>query len=145
MKTSTIIGVVVAVIIIAGVWYWWSWGGMQTLVPAPAQQGTDTNTPSPALMSQYVDGNLLLGSDSNATLGKYLIAYNGMTLYMYTKDTAGVSNCSGQCAVSWPPYTIASRSALANLQAGITGKVGTITRADGTMQVTYNNEPLYFW
>jgi predicted lipoprotein with Yx(FWY)xxD motif len=95
--------------------------------------------------AQYVSGNLLLGADATTTLGKYLIAYNGMTLYTYSKDKTGTSTCSDQCAVNWPPYVVASADSLSNIQAGVTGKVGTITRADGSMQVTYNGKPLYFF
>ncbi len=95
--------------------------------------------------SQYIEGNLLLGTDATSTLGTYLIGYNGMTLYRYAPDAANISNCSGGCATTWPPYTIASTSALANIQAGITGKVSSIVRADGTMQVTYKGQPLYFY
>jgi predicted lipoprotein with Yx(FWY)xxD motif len=92
----------------------------------------------------YVPGNLLLGLGATTT-GQYLIADNGMTLYTYANDTTDTSNCTSQCAVTWPPYTIDSADELANLQAGIGGKAGFITRADGSMQVTYNGMPVYFY
>ena len=97
---------------------------------------------NPAL---YVDGNLLLGADATTTLGKYLIGYNGMTLYTFTKDKVGTSTCYGQCAENWLPYVVEATSSLANIQAGITGKVGSITRTDGTIQVMYKGWPLYFF
>ncbi len=95
--------------------------------------------------SEYAAGNLLLGSNSNTKLGKYLIGSNAMTLYVYAKDSANVSNCAGGCAAAWPPYTVPNVSVLTNLQAGVSGKVATITRAEGTLQVTYNGAPLYFF
>jgi predicted lipoprotein with Yx(FWY)xxD motif len=88
---------------------------------------------------------LLLGTDSNAKVGAHLIGFNGMTLYRYTKDSANVSNCTGQCAVNWPPYVVPSTDALGNIQAGVKGKVGSTNRADGSIQVTYNGSPLYFY
>ena len=39
----------------------------------------------------------------DAKLGRILTGNQGMTLYLYTKDTPGVTNCYGQCAVAWPP------------------------------------------
>jgi predicted lipoprotein with Yx(FWY)xxD motif len=80
----------------------------------------------------------------NADLGTFLVGPNGMTLYIFTKDTPGVSNCSGDCAAKWPPLTVAA-GATPTLQLGLMGKLGTITRADGTTQVTFNDMPLYYW
>jgi predicted lipoprotein with Yx(FWY)xxD motif len=141
------IGIIVAVALIGGGWFWWS--SMPHAVPAGSAQlntmPTSNTTSTTSDGSSYVEGNLLLGTDATSSLGTYLIAFNGMTLYMYTKDTAGVSNCTGPCAVIWPPYTISSAAALQNVQAGIPGKAGAITRADGSMQVTYKGQPLYFY
>ncbi len=109
---------------------------------APAQDTTTNTNPTG---SDYTPGNLLLGLDTSDSVGTYLIASNGMTLYTYNKDTTGVSNCTGGCASAWPPYTVTDISVLGNLEAGVTGTAGTITRADGTMQVTYNGMPLYFF
>ncbi len=92
--------------------------------------------------------NLTLGLDSDATLGTHLIAYNGMTLYTYSKDEPKVSNCIGQCAANWPPYTFATKvgdEVLTQVQHGVIGAIGLIDRADGSYQVTYNDMPLYFY
>jgi predicted lipoprotein with Yx(FWY)xxD motif len=62
----------------------------------------------------------------------------GFTLYSFAPDTAGTSKCSGSCAVYWPPVT-----APATAGPGVTGKLGTITRSDGSTQATYNGHPLY--
>lgn len=90
--------------------------------------------------------NLILGVSANQALGTYLSAYNGMTVYTYAPDkqAPGTSQCTGGCAAIWPPYTVKSASDI-HVSAATTGKVGTITRADGSLQVTYNGTPLYFY
>jgi predicted lipoprotein with Yx(FWY)xxD motif len=65
-----------------------------------------------------------------------------MTLYLYTQDTANTSTCTGSCAASWPPF-LTNGAPVAG--TGVTASMlGTITRADGTTQVTYNGFPLYY-
>lgn len=61
----------------------------------------------------------------------------GHTLYTYSKDTKGNSNCGGACAQRWPPYLAA-----ADDPGG--GFFTVITRDDGRRQWTYNGQPLYF-
>jgi predicted lipoprotein with Yx(FWY)xxD motif len=80
----------------------------------------------------------------NDTLGNILVGPAGMTLYIFTNDTPGVSVCSGDCAVAWPPLTVASADDVVVGQV-LPGEVGTITRDDGSIQVTYNGWPLYYW
>jgi predicted lipoprotein with Yx(FWY)xxD motif len=76
------------------------------------------------------------------TLGTFLTDANGMTLYMFTRDSPNVSVCEGDCAVAWPPFSVEGDL---TLPEGVEGTLGTITRADGTTQVTYNEMPLYYW
>jgi predicted lipoprotein with Yx(FWY)xxD motif len=80
----------------------------------------------------------------NEELGEFLVAANGLTLYTFTEDEPGVSNCTGECAASWTPYTLRPGVKLA-LGEGLTGELDTIEREDGSLQVTYNGMPLYFW
>jgi predicted lipoprotein with Yx(FWY)xxD motif len=75
-------------------------------------------------------------------MGTYLTDGSGRTLYMFAADSAGKSNCSGGCASFWPPLTGSSATAMSGAQAGM---VGTITRSDGTKQVTYDGHPLYYF
>ncbi|WP_427005116.1 COG4315 family predicted lipoprotein [Pseudarthrobacter sp. H2] len=65
-----------------------------------------------------------------------------MTAYYFDKDTAnsGKSACTGGCAAMWPAVKAASSRPEVD---GVTGKAGTITRDDGTMQVTVNGLPVY--
>jgi predicted lipoprotein with Yx(FWY)xxD motif len=72
---------------------------------------------------------------------------NGMTVYTFTSDTAGSgkSACSGGCLTKWPALTVAA-GATTTAGSGVTGQLGTITRVDdGSLQVTYNGLPLYFF
>jgi predicted lipoprotein with Yx(FWY)xxD motif len=75
-------------------------------------------------------------------LGEFLTDAEGMTLYLFTKDEPGVSNCSGDCLANWPAFTAEEPL---TLPEGVPGTLGTITRDDGTTQVTYNDWPLYYW
>src|SRR5262249_60158973 len=69
-----------------------------------------------------------------------LITVKGFILYWFAPDIFTRSNCNGTCAGYWPPVTVTGTSAPG---PGVTGKLGTIKRSDGTIQVTYNGHPLY--
>jgi predicted lipoprotein with Yx(FWY)xxD motif len=81
---------------------------------------------------------------ATTSIGTVLVGPNGLTLYTHTGDTATSSTCTGGCATAWPPLTVtAGSNALPG--TGVTGTLATLTRADGTTQVTYNGKPLYGW
>ncbi len=76
------------------------------------------------------------GTTRQTGLGEVFTDADGMTLYTYDTDTPGKSNCTGLCAVFWPPVIAADT-------AKSTGRFTTITRDDGTKQWAYNGKPLY--
>jgi predicted lipoprotein with Yx(FWY)xxD motif len=65
------------------------------------------------------------------------------TLYLFTADTSKTSKCTGTCAIIWPPVLTTTPPAATGKAKG--AKLGVIQRADGTFQVTYNGQPLYFF
>lgn len=70
--------------------------------------------------------------------GKVLTNQQGMTLYVFDKDSPGKSACNGPCATNWPPLT-ASGAAMAM------GDYTVVTRDDGARQWAYKGRPLYNW
>jgi predicted lipoprotein with Yx(FWY)xxD motif len=75
--------------------------------------------------------------------GKVLFAGNGRALYLFTSDTPGTSNCSGECAAAWPPFYARGKLVAGK---GVNRKLlGRTTRPDGRKQVTYKGHPLYFY
>ncbi len=62
----------------------------------------------------------------------------GFTLYWFVPDTSTTSKCNGSCATFWPPV-----KGPVTAGPGVTGKLGTITRSDGSVQASYNGHPLY--
>jgi predicted lipoprotein with Yx(FWY)xxD motif len=62
----------------------------------------------------------------------------GLTLYWFAPDTPVRSVCNGACAQYWPPVT-----GPATAGQGVTGRLGTITRSDGSKQASYDGHPLY--
>ncbi|MBM7456384.1 putative lipoprotein with Yx(FWY)xxD motif [Oceanisphaera litoralis] len=70
--------------------------------------------------------------------GEILTNEVGMSLYVFDKDQAGVSNCNDKCADNWPPLAAASDDTA-------DGDYGIVTRADGSLQWSYKGQPLYLW
>jgi predicted lipoprotein with Yx(FWY)xxD motif len=64
-----------------------------------------------------------------------------MTVYLFEADKGQSSSCSGECASVWPPV---SGRPQATGQA-MSSDLGTITRPDGTTQVTYKGHLLYLY
>lgn len=75
--------------------------------------------------------------------GKYLVGSTGRALYLWVADPGGKSVCAGACAKFWPPLLTKTAPTAAG---GVTAaQLGTITRSNGSMQVTYNGHPLYYF
>jgi predicted lipoprotein with Yx(FWY)xxD motif len=116
-----------------------------TALVAAACSGTSSSasssTSTPATSGQ-TSANVAMST--KGTVGAVLVSSNGHTLYHLTTDTAGNSTCTGSCAQLWPPMTVPSGT-MPTAAAGMSGTLGTISRSDGTTQVTYNGEPLYWY
>ncbi len=80
----------------------------------------------------------------DAQLGHFLTDDAGMTLYVFSNDEPGVSNCSGNCAVNWPPVIVDSETVMTSPLA-LPGAFATVAREDGALQLTYDGWPLYGW
>lgn len=89
---------------------------------------------------------LQLAIDSNGQ--PYLTDENGNSLYIYTLDIRGFSNCAStgaaSCLSTWPALTESEGSTL-TATSDITGALGLITRIDGLKQVTIAGLPLYYF
>jgi predicted lipoprotein with Yx(FWY)xxD motif len=72
--------------------------------------------------------------------GTVLVNAKGLTLYWFAIDTPTKSNCNGGCATFWPPVPGNEKVASGT---SLPGKFGTITRSDGSKQLTYAGHPLY--
>ena len=122
---------------------WWAAGLVVVALGAAACGSTSTTPaasggqPSSAAPS---GGGSSSSAVTTAKIGGATVLTNskGFTLYWFALDTATKSNCNGSCAQFWLPV-----KGPITVPAGVNGKVGTITRADGSTQATYDGHPLY--
>ena len=109
-----------------------------TAAPAATQPPAATSEPAAP-----VTGGTTVTLGENDTLGSFLVDDKGMTLYLFTQDSPNTSNCYDQCATAWPPLlTTGDPVAGEGVDASL---LGTTTRTDSTVQVTYNGWPLYYY
>ena len=85
---------------------------------------------------------VVVDAATSPSFGMVLTGPTGMTVYTHAGDSATSSTCTGGCATAWPPLTTTGQPTDG---PGVTGKLGTLTRPDGTTQVTYGGLPLYYW
>ena len=96
---------------------------------------------SPSSGASSSGGTVITTAKSSA--GTFLTNGSGRAVYLWVKDTGDMSNCNGACAGAWPPVTTtATATASGSAKAS---DIGTITRSDGTKQVTYDGHPLYYF
>jgi predicted lipoprotein with Yx(FWY)xxD motif len=112
------------------------WGTFAFSVLAAVLLGVSLGAAGPVPTSAGASGALLKTTRIHGVA--VLANAQGYTLYWFAPDTPTRSTCDGTCAVYWPPLT--GRPVAG---AGVTGRLGTIRRSDGTTQVTYDGHPLY--
>ncbi len=116
-----------------------------TTAPAAPPAPTTAGSAAPAVLAAPAQA-ITEPSISIATagkLGKFLVGDKGMTLYIFTKDTPDKSNCTGACLNKWLPLkTLGKPSLGAGIDASL---ISTASLADGSMVLTYNKMPLYYF
>ena len=105
---------------------------------------TSAATPAPSTAPSAAGGSTVTVASMSTSLGTVLTGPTGMTLYIHAGDSATSSTCTGGCATAWPPLTVPSGGSAVG-GTGVTGTFATLTRADGSIQVTYAGMPLYYW
>jgi predicted lipoprotein with Yx(FWY)xxD motif len=123
-------------------------GSGSTAAPAASSATAQASTPAaPAGSSASASPGgtaamIKLGAVSGVP-GKFLVDAQGRTLYLFEADKSGTSTCDGACAAAWPPVTVTGSPHAAS---GVDPMLlGTVKRDDGTMQLTYNKHPLYYF
>jgi predicted lipoprotein with Yx(FWY)xxD motif len=111
-----------------------------TLLIAACGSSTSSGSNTSSAAAPASSGAVSSSALKTTTIGGAAVLTNGkgFTLYWFVPDTSTKSNCNGSCATYWPPV-----KGPATAGAGVTGKLATITRSDGSLQATYNGHPLY--
>jgi predicted lipoprotein with Yx(FWY)xxD motif len=110
---------------------------------ASAPSSAAHSTPAPTTTAaSAASGELVV--TKHGKLGTILAAGpKKLTVYLWEGDKSPASSCTGACAKAWPPVTTDGAPTAAG--SAVTADLGTITRSDGSKQVTYKGHPLYFF
>jgi predicted lipoprotein with Yx(FWY)xxD motif len=107
---------------------------------SPATQSSST----PAVSTSTPSAQAVLIATKASKLGTVLATGpKKRTVYLFEGDKGAVSACTGACAQVWPPVTTTGSPTAGG--SAVAGSLGTLTRPDGTTQVTYNGHPLYLY
>jgi predicted lipoprotein with Yx(FWY)xxD motif len=101
-----------------------------------------TGTPA-AVSTATSSATAMVISTKSSSAGKFLVNGAGRAIYLWVKDAKDQSMCTGACASAWPPVT--TTGPVTGSGGVLTGDLGTITRAGGVKQVTYDGHPLYYY
>ena len=119
-----------------------STGSAAAAPAAPAGASSPSAGASSAGAGASSSGGTII-TTAKSSAGTVLTSGSGRAVYLWAKDTGDMSNCTGACAGAWPPVTTTATATAAG--GAKAGDIGTITRSDGTKQVTYDGHPLYYF
>lgn len=114
---------------------------------APAAEPSETATAEPTSESPTPeaedggDGTVITSGDSQ--FGEMLFDANDQAIYMFDVERTATPECYDDCAVAWPPVlTDGAPQPDGSIDPDL---LGTTERSDGSIQVTYNDHPLYYY
>ncbi|GAA1503377.1 hypothetical protein GCM10009677_39070 [Sphaerisporangium rubeum] len=114
-----------------------------TLTASGTPTGTPSGTASPGgpAATPLPTPEKLTVKTAESRYGRILVGEQGRTLYVFEKDDPKA--CSAECLTWWPPA--ATRDAPKAGEDVKEDLLGTVTRADGTKQISYDKHPLYYY
>ncbi|MEC3918481.1 hypothetical protein [Nocardia sp. CDC160] len=130
--------------------------GLPTAVADTSAPNTSVTTPQLVKTQGWLNiysGSAPQGTDAvqlrvltDPTVGPRVTDAEGRSLYRFDKDTPkpSRSNCSGDCAVTWPPLLVKRGQGL-YLNGVDPAQAGFIERADGSCQITVGGWPVYYF
>jgi predicted lipoprotein with Yx(FWY)xxD motif len=116
-----------------------TWHAAKVSASGPVATPTGTTTSAPPLAAVFPPK-----SSNNAKLGTILTDANGRTLYYLTSEAGAHLACTGGCLSFWPPLLLPASTPAPSV-SGFPGTFGSVTRADGSIQVTYDSFPVYIF
>lgn len=118
-------------------------GSSSTSSSATSSSATTPAAPAASTSPTPTAAGVMI-STKHAKLGTIIAAGpKHLTVYLFEADKGSASSCSGPCAKAWPPVTTDGEPKVAGSASAV--DVRTITRTDGTKQVTYKGHPLYYF
>jgi predicted lipoprotein with Yx(FWY)xxD motif len=123
----------------------WLTSGLAALTMCAAACGSSPSSAgsSPSASPSPAATGTKIAVATNAKYGQILVDDKGITVYLFVADTGTASTCYGSCAAIWPPVLTTGAP-----QAGTgadASKLGTTTRTDGKVEVTYAGHPVYYF
>jgi predicted lipoprotein with Yx(FWY)xxD motif len=142
VKKLTVLGCAAALIVLAGCGSSKPSTSSSPVAATTASPASTTPATTTAAASSSGAGEMIL--TKHAKVGTILAAGpKKLTVYEFEADKGAQSACSGACAQVWPPVTTGAGAQAVG--AAVSADLGTVTRSDGTKQVTYKGHPLYFF
>ena len=117
--------------------------GSSSSAAAPAAPASSAAAPASSAGGASASGGGTVITTASSSAGTFLTNGSGRAVYLWVKDTGDASTCTGACAGAWPPVTATGTVTAAG--SAKASDLGTITRSDGTKQVTYDGHPLYYF
>jgi predicted lipoprotein with Yx(FWY)xxD motif len=117
--------------------------GSSSSAAAPAAPASSAAAPASSAGGASTSGGGTVITTASSSAGTFLTNGSGRAVYLWVKDTGDASTCTGACAGAWPPVTATGTVTAAG--SAKASDLGTITRSDGTKQVTYDGHPLYYF
>ena len=102
-------------------------------VTAQAAMAARSDTMKPQLVTTIMDKKL----------GAVLTTGSRQAIYVWNREPKGTVKCNGACAKAWPPVTVKAGVAVPAHIKDVTGTLGTLRRANGARQLTFNRRALY--
>ena len=118
--------------------------GLALLTGCGARPGEPTLIEPAAGVQEQPAQPVSVNAADVAGLGQVLTDQGGKTLYLFTKDSTNPprSTCVDDCAKMWPPLLAGGEVLASGVEPG---RLGTVTRPDGSIQVTVGNWPVYMY